>query len=222
MQRIPEPELMLDIEQVKGWDSAGRDISVYNFLYWVKFLKLTTGFVLEIGCGTGTHIIALAKEYPDIQFVGIDGSPVMIDIAKQKVIEEGLEDRISLVCTRIEDYTPDQKFDAILSYGTLHHVTDQRTFWKHIEDINTKSAPVLVIDILRPETQEQLEHYMLSARDQNKFYKEDLYNSFRAAYTTDEIFETLNNLNISYQHYEGIHPERGNVIIILLNTSLAL
>ena len=222
MQRIPEPELMTDFDQVLGWDNANRKLSIYNLKYWVSTLRFTKGTILEIGCGAGLHIIELAKEYTDAKFVGIDGSPTMIKLAKEKIINEGLESRVSLICSKIEDYIPTQSFDAIISYGTLHHVEDQKQFWSIINKINANASPVLIIDILRPKNEELLEHYMRSADNENKFYKQDLYNSFRAAYTTTEIFDTLNDLKIPFQHYEGVHADRGNVIVILLNTNLAL
>ena len=50
--------------------------------------------VLEIGCGTGTLTLMMAKRGAAV--TGIDASPRMLAEAERKVKEAGLEERVSL------------------------------------------------------------------------------------------------------------------------------
>lgn len=47
--------------------------------------------VLDIGCGTATLTIMIKKTYPDAEVVGLDIDPEILDIARSKVAEAGVE-----------------------------------------------------------------------------------------------------------------------------------
>jgi S-adenosylmethionine-diacylgycerolhomoserine-N-methlytransferase len=54
------------------------------------------GTVLEIGCGTGRNLIALAKRHPTAQLYGIDISEQMLETARNAAIKAGVSHRIAL------------------------------------------------------------------------------------------------------------------------------
>jgi S-adenosylmethionine-diacylgycerolhomoserine-N-methlytransferase len=54
------------------------------------------GSVLEVGCGTGRNLVALARRHPDIRLYGIDISPEMLRTARRTVARHGVYDRIRL------------------------------------------------------------------------------------------------------------------------------
>ncbi|MCC2114020.1 MAG: methyltransferase domain-containing protein [Hyphomicrobiales bacterium] len=54
------------------------------------------GSVLEIGCGTGRNLIAIARRYPTARLYGIDISTEMLASAKAAIARAGLSDRITL------------------------------------------------------------------------------------------------------------------------------
>jgi S-adenosylmethionine-diacylgycerolhomoserine-N-methlytransferase len=53
------------------------------------------GTVLEIGCGTGRNLIALAEIYPSAQLYGIDISSEMLETAKRAADKAGVGNRIA-------------------------------------------------------------------------------------------------------------------------------
>ncbi|MDR3373534.1 MAG: class I SAM-dependent methyltransferase [Ancalomicrobiaceae bacterium] len=55
------------------------------------------GSVLEMGCGTGRNLIALARRYPKAELYGFDISEEMLKTARANVARAGLSDRIRLV-----------------------------------------------------------------------------------------------------------------------------
>jgi len=52
--------------------------------------------VLEIGCGTARNLILAAREYPHVEFYGIDLSRLMLETAQRKLAQNDLTERIHL------------------------------------------------------------------------------------------------------------------------------
>ncbi len=74
--------------------------------------------VLEIGCGTGTLAVQMAQR--GAMVTGVDESPWMLEQARRKVAEAGLEDRVtlhSMEASLLTDHFPPASFDVIV--GTL-------------------------------------------------------------------------------------------------------
>ena len=69
------------------------------------------GSVLEMGCGTGRNLIAVARAYPKAELYGFDISEEMLKTAKAAVNLAGLADRIHLLQG---DAT---EFDAAAAFG---------------------------------------------------------------------------------------------------------
>lgn len=96
-------------------------------------LEITQGTrVLDVGCGWGTFAIVAAQEY-GAEVVGVTLSPEQARLARKRVAEAGLTDRIDI---RIQDYRDidDGPFDAIASIGMAEHVGRSRlsTYVQHL------------------------------------------------------------------------------------------
>ncbi len=76
--------------------------------------------LLDVGCGWGSMAIHAAGHY-DVDVVGITISEEQAALARQRVADAGLSDRIEI---RLQDYRDldDGPFDAISSIGMLEHV----------------------------------------------------------------------------------------------------
>jgi cyclopropane-fatty-acyl-phospholipid synthase len=76
--------------------------------------------VLDIGCGWGSFAIHAASRH-DVEVVGITLSEPQADLARRRVIDAGLGDRIEI---RVMDYRDpiEETFDAIASIGMVEHV----------------------------------------------------------------------------------------------------
>ena len=75
--------------------------------------------VLDLGCGTGRHLIFLSKKGFDVY--GFDASPKALSLATQWLEEENLN--VELKLARMEEPFPydDDYFDAIISIRVIHH-----------------------------------------------------------------------------------------------------
>lgn len=84
-------------------------------------LKLKPGErVLDVGCGWGAFVMHAAREH-GVSAVGITLSPSQADLARRRVQEAGLADRVEI---RLADYRDlaGERYDAIASIGMVEHV----------------------------------------------------------------------------------------------------
>lgn len=83
------------------WQSAIYDATRWSFLYGresvlnhIPFSKSASLQILEVGCGTGKNLVALAEKFPNATITGVDVSEDMIKASEQKTAIYG--DRIQL------------------------------------------------------------------------------------------------------------------------------
>ena len=83
------------------------------------FRKKGVQRILDLGCGTGRHLLFLLKR--GFEVYGLDGSPNGLEIAKNWLTEENLSSE--LTCQKIEHKFPykDGFFDAVISIQVIHH-----------------------------------------------------------------------------------------------------
>jgi len=75
--------------------------------------------ILDIGCGTGRHLIFLSKK--GFKMYGFDASPKGISIAKQWLKEENLRAEIKHHKMEEPFPYPNNNFDGIISIQVIHH-----------------------------------------------------------------------------------------------------
>ena len=80
------------------------------------------GSVIDVGCGAGVALEAMATAFPASRFVGYDPSRHAIERARAKIASAGL-DNVELVHGRAEDVPADRSFDLALTFDCLHDMT---------------------------------------------------------------------------------------------------
>ncbi len=80
--------------------------------------------VLDVGCGWGAFVIHAAREY-GVRAVGITLSPPQAELARRRIAEAGLSERVQV---RVADYRDlrGERFDAIASIGMVEHVGENQ------------------------------------------------------------------------------------------------
>lgn len=104
--------------------------------------------VLDVGCGTGTLAIAIRPKVSPGGVHGIDASPEMIEVAKQKSAKAGAE--IDLRVALIEALPfPNDSFDLVTSSLMLHHLPDdlKRTGLAEIRRVLRPGGRFLAMDL---------------------------------------------------------------------------
>jgi trans-aconitate 2-methyltransferase len=84
--------------------------------------------IVDLGCGTGEHMIELARRSPGGSATGIDSSPAMIDSAlklRAKLAPE-LRDRVAFVRDDLRNFSAVNVYTVIFSNAALQWTSDQR------------------------------------------------------------------------------------------------
>ena len=99
------------------WDSGVTPPEVFEFIQ-----THPTGRALDIGCGTGTNVIALAKA--GWQVSGFDFAPRAIKIAKRKIKKADVHaEAFTDDATRMKNVIG--KFDLVLDIGCFHGIPNK-------------------------------------------------------------------------------------------------
>jgi trans-aconitate 2-methyltransferase len=86
--------------------------------------------VLDAGCGTGRVTAALLERLPRGEVVAVDGSPAMVERARER-----LGDEIELRVADLLELALDRPADAILSTATFHWIADHERLFARLRDV---------------------------------------------------------------------------------------
>ena len=191
---------MDDIAQARAYAQA--DFSQENQGFVDRFREyfpdFSGGQVVDLGCGPGDIPIRFVRAVPGCRVTGIDASAPMLTLAADAVRQAGLADCITFRCARFQDADGANVADAAISNSLLHHVPNPLQFWHALRMLVKPGSPVLVMDLLRPETPEAaqaiVDRYAAGAPD---ILRRDFYHSLLAAFTEDEVAAQLAEMNLS-------------------------
>ncbi|MFI6578620.1 class I SAM-dependent methyltransferase [Nocardiopsis sp. NPDC050513] len=83
------------------------------------------GLVADVGAGTGTGTLALARRFPEARVVAVDRSPLMLDRLRDTARERGEGDRVRVVEADLDAaWPPVGTLDLAWASSSLHHVAD--------------------------------------------------------------------------------------------------
>lgn len=80
--------------------------------------------LLDIGCGTGTLLVAVKNRFPNAELFGHDGDRKVLNMARRKALRAGTE----IASTHGMSYDlpyDDQSFDTTVSSLLLHHLSTE-------------------------------------------------------------------------------------------------
>jgi 2-polyprenyl-3-methyl-5-hydroxy-6-metoxy-1,4-benzoquinol methylase len=200
MNRTLEPELMDDPEQALIYAQADFEQENQGFVERFReyFPDFSEGHVFDLGCGPGDIPIRFARLFPLCRITGVDASAPMVRLAEDLVQQAGLSDRMTFRCERFQDLAGVSIADAAISNSLLHHVPNPLQFWHKLRLAVKPGSPVLVMDLLRPDSPEVaqaiVDRYAFGAPD---ILRRDFYNSLLAAFTEDEIASQLARMNLT-------------------------
>ena len=120
----------------------------------MEFIELhSQGRALDLGCGTGTNIITLAKQ--GWQVIGVDFIPTAIRIARKKIEAENVSAQV-LVDDVTKLGTISGQFDLIYDIGCYHNLSAEgkRSYEKNLTKFLQLGSTFLLYGFLNEETQE--------------------------------------------------------------------
>ncbi len=123
--------------------------------------------ILIVGCGTGTELIEMGKSMPGWSFTGVDPSAPMLEVAKARVAEAGLADRVTLHCARCDELPKDKLFDAATCLLVMHFLPDggpKMELMISIAERLKPNAPLLLADLHGPSDSQRYARLMRAWR----------------------------------------------------------
>jgi ubiquinone/menaquinone biosynthesis C-methylase UbiE len=112
--------------------------------------------VADTACGAGVGLIRLAAHYPQCTFVGVDGDAHSIDTARDRIAAAGLADRVSLVCSALEDLTLDEPATVVINNISMHECRDIDRATANIRAVLEPGGWFVISDFPFPDTDDGL------------------------------------------------------------------
>ena len=125
--------------------------------------------VLEFGCGTGLVGINIAPFVKEL--IGIDTSKEMIN----KFNEKAKKLNLNAKAYQKDIFEINQKFDAVISSMTIHHIKDIKALSKKLYEITDK---VFIADLVKEDGSfhtrgnDDVEHFGFSEEELKEYFKE--------------------------------------------------
>jgi SAM-dependent methyltransferase len=102
-----------------------------------RYAGVKPNSVLDIGCGTGTHSLELAKR--GYKMTGVDLSQSMIDIAKQKTIDYAGANKPHFLQGNATDFQSAKQHDAaIMMFAVIGYLTSNEDLVKGLKNIRSQ------------------------------------------------------------------------------------
>ena len=148
-------------EFIRGVSATGR--TFYNRLIPNGFSqvpglteRLTQGArVLETACGAGAGLVKMAQAYPQSSFVGVDGDSYSLELAGELLRDSGLEGKVSLTRSTLEEFSADGEFDMVLNNISMHECRDIDRVTRNVHQALRPDGYFIISDFPFPESIEE-------------------------------------------------------------------
>ena len=104
--------------------------------------------IADVGAGTGTGSVALARRFPDAEIVAIDRSASMLDRVRTAAREHGVAERIRTVLADLDTTgIPVDEIDLAWAASSLHEVADPAWVLRDLHTGLTSGGLLVVVEM---------------------------------------------------------------------------
>lgn len=218
MERIPEPELMVDLAQAKAYSEAdfeSRHSKIIKLIDRSFDTADISGDILDLGCGPGDVTFRLVRRFLSADITAIDGSPAMINLAQSRLLRErDFIERVSFIQALIPGLAiPKKPYQLIVSTSFLHHLHQPEALWQTVIQHSKPGTKVFIADLCRPASKSAARQMVQQhASGEPDVLQQDFYHSLLAAFTAEEVEKQLlaaglSNLTVELDDYLLIYGE---------------
>jgi len=105
--------------------------------------------VLDLGCGSGTFTIAMARMVGETgKVIAVDVQDEMLQMVKQKAVKEGLDSRVITHKSEPDRIGISVKVDFALAFYMVHEVPNAKGFLKEIASLLKSDGKLLIVEPL--------------------------------------------------------------------------
>ena len=139
---------------------------------YLRYARMQRSPILELACGTERILLPLAKQ--GFEVYGVDNSPAMLEVARQKIAreEDSIRGKITLIDGDMQNVKLDTKFSlVIIAFNSFLHLFTHKDQAQALENIREMLSDdgLLIIDIFAPH------HHILSQEDDVQIYRHIRY-----------------------------------------------
>lgn len=116
-----------------------------------RFADRRVRSVLDLGCGTGTMLLELARRGYDM--TGVDGSAEMLAVARDRIEAAGKSEDVLLLCQDLSEFELYGTVDAVVCcLDTLNHITEPEALSRCLHWVHNYLEPngIFLFDINSP------------------------------------------------------------------------
>ncbi|WP_239373749.1 class I SAM-dependent methyltransferase [Snodgrassella gandavensis] len=222
--RAPEPNmLMKDSHSTSAYDFEGKE-GVLLGVYYYQIIQMCGlirkgDIVVDLGCGSCNLLCILAELNPDSEFIGVDLSDEMLELARKNIKEKNIHN-IKLIKQDIANIKEivNNSIDVVISSMAIHHLPTQEmltSLFAEIKRILKQEKRLYLYDFGKAKRTETIDFLLNTVT--NEFVREDYHNSLRAAFTLQD-FKNLSKqyLGESVQIFSTLFVP---VIVVIKSTS---
>ena len=140
---------------VEEYDSAIRSFcGAYEEIFKLSYCCLKASIsqrarLLVVGAGTGMEITEFAPLSPDWSFHGVDPSEKMLSLARKKISDKKIQNKISLTQGYVDDLPDREDFDGATCILVMHFLNDDGAKLDLLKSISRRlkaGSPVVLVD----------------------------------------------------------------------------
>ncbi|MFX0109148.1 class I SAM-dependent methyltransferase [Bacillus pumilus] len=144
-------------------------------------LKGAASRILTVGAGGGEEIINMLQRKEDWLITGVDPSPSMLDMAKQRVAQLEMESRVTWHEASLDKVSAEPVYDAAVSLLVIHFIEKRQLFLEEIARRLQPDAPFMLAFIQGEMKSQafQQELHMLSLFMHRQGLEKEVFTSFK-------------------------------------------
>ncbi|MGA3853819.1 class I SAM-dependent methyltransferase [Bacillus pumilus] len=144
-------------------------------------LKGAAPRILTVGAGGGEEIINMLQRKEDWLITGVDPSPSMLDMAKQRVAQLEMESRVTWHEASLDKVSAEPVYDAAVSLLVIHFIEKRQLFLEEIARRLQPDAPFMLAFIQGEMKSQafQQELHMLSLFMHRQGLEKEVFTSFK-------------------------------------------
>ncbi|PKL84394.1 MAG: hypothetical protein CVV24_00210 [Ignavibacteriae bacterium HGW-Ignavibacteriae-3] len=148
-------ESSFDTKKVSHFEEIARKAVVaYDQLFLMALAVLSDNEnseknVLVVGCGTGKELLTFAEKKKNWKLTGVDPSEEMINVSREKIQENKLNGRVSLLHGVVNQLPEEKEFDASTVIFVLRFIPEDSEKLSLLKDISDRLKPgarIVIVD----------------------------------------------------------------------------
>jgi len=123
--------------------------------------------LLVVGAGTGMEISHLGEDNPGWRFTGVDPSADMLAVARRRMMEGGISERVGLHAGFAQELPAAESYDAATLILVMHFIPDDGEKLKLLKSISARlqpGAPLILADLHGDRDSDQFARFIAAWR----------------------------------------------------------